>query len=125
MALGQARHEAGMPWFAWNDELARIANEHACKMASGESPFDHTGFHEQRLCSFPLGCRFGAENLYKDIVRCPADVGTCCVSSWRTSPAHCANVFCQGELAGVGAAKSEEGQLFISLLVAGLSPWGE
>ena len=112
------RTTLGVKSLVWNDDMAKLAREHSVNMATGTIEPSHTDFAyrvEQMKVLVP-NYNGGAENLAWNFSADPAQAA---LDWWLTSEGHrtsLENDFY--DVTGIGVAKAESGQYFITQLFA-------
>jgi uncharacterized protein YkwD len=83
------RETKGLPALEWNEELYRIGMKHSKKMAKGEVPIGHDGFHE-RIKEVKFSVKYFSENVaYNENVEDPCKTA---ITGWIKSPIHRMNM---------------------------------
>jgi uncharacterized protein YkwD len=111
------RVQQGLNRLEWNQDLFRVAKEHAQKMANKTAPFNHDGFLN-RIKSFKRRPRLTGENLFKGI-NLPGDIERFAVQAWKKSPGHRANLLKPSFNTGaIGVAIDRNGMWYMTQFLA-------
>jgi len=112
------RESKGVPPLRWNNQLAKIGEDHARTIATGLANFSHDGF-AGRVHQYPFSYSKAAENL--SMCRGHADIALCAVEGWIESPGHERNLRdAELDVCGIGAAIDPVGRYYMTQLFAGL-----
>ena len=102
----------GMIDLRWDESLAEIARAHARSMASGSRWTSHRCFEYRSLLAASM---MGEGNLWENVGsvlesdRPVADI----ITGWRNSAPHRNAMLCSATLSGVGAARGDNGELYV------------
>jgi hypothetical protein len=112
-AVNAYRASRGLGRLAWNDAVAEQARRHSRAMAQGRRGFGHQGF-EARAAHIAEGLplRGAAENIYRTTL--DRDVAQLALERWIASRVHRRNLEGSFDVAGVGAAHSASGEIFLT-----------
>ena len=112
----QERAKAGAPALQWNDALAKVAQEHSCRMAY-MGFFSHIdperGELQQRLRMAGISFTGANENIYRE--KGKPDPALSAIEAWLKSEHHRRNLLdreCQAS--GVGVATARDGMLYFT-----------
>jgi hypothetical protein len=112
-AVNAYRAGRGLGQLAWNDAVAEQARRHSRAMARGRRGFGHDGF-EARAAHIAAGLplRGAAENIYRTTL--DREVAELALERWVGSSVHRRNLEGDFDVAGVGAAHSASGEIFLT-----------
>ena len=109
--INQYRVAQGLSKLTLNLNITRQARIHSQNMANGTVKFSHHGF-EQRVKSIHLKYNNAAENVAFNIgYNEPAKQA---IIGWLNSPGHLRNIRGKFELTGVGVAKNDKGEVYLT-----------
>jgi hypothetical protein len=110
------RAQKGLQTVQWDDDLLKIATEHAEGMAAGDAPFSHEGFQDRRQQYADKGwcTQAFSENLAK--VKCTTP-GLLAFEGWLQSQEHKENIE-NGRWthSAIGGAEAEDGTYYFTQL---------
>jgi uncharacterized protein YkwD len=113
-AVNEHRESRGQNRLTLDDGVSALARTHSEEMARGESGFGHDGFEAR---AGQIGKRMtvlaAAENIAKSS-RSPSEIGAQAVPNWLTSKVHRKNIESRHQVTGVGAARSEDGTIYVT-----------
>ncbi|NJO48563.1 MAG: CAP domain-containing protein [Leptolyngbyaceae cyanobacterium RM2_2_4] len=120
--INQYRAEQGLPPLEFSAEISEVARQHSQAMAEGQAAFSHDGFEQRgQAIAQKIPYRTVAENLAFN--QGFSDPVTQAVKGWIDSPGHHANIKGDFDLTGIGVAKNEQGEYYLTqLFVKRLSP---
>ena len=109
--INQYRVAQGLSKLTLNLNISRQARIHSQNMANGTVKFSHHGF-EQRVKSIHLKYNNAAENVAFNIgYNEPAKQA---IIGWLNSPGHLRNIRGKFQLTGVGVAKNDKGEVYLT-----------
>lgn len=109
--INQYRVAQGLSKLTLNLNITKQARIHSQNMANGTVKFSHHGF-EQRVKSIHLKYNNAAENVAFNIgYNEPAKQA---IIGWLNSPGHLRNIRGKFELTGVGVAKNDKGEVYLT-----------
>jgi uncharacterized protein YkwD len=107
------RESTGRPTFRSDAMVAKIARGHSRDMAKGRVGFGHDGLQDRvERVKKHFEIAGAAENVLKQ--RLKEGHAEAAVNRWLESPVHLKNIDGDYDLAGVGAAMSKDGTVFIT-----------
>jgi len=111
--VNQYRASKGLPLLTLNNVISAEAENHSQKMASGRTPFGHSGYSSRiNTITNQLGTvTRSAENVAYGS-RSAQEV----VSNWLNSPGHKQNIEGDFNLTGIGVARNKKGVLYYTQL---------
>lgn len=109
--INQYRVAQGLSKLTLNLNITKQARIHSQNMANGTVKFSHHGF-EQRVKSIHLKYNNAAENVAFNIgYNEPAKQA---IIGWLNSPGHLRNIRGKFQLTGVGVAKNDKGEVYLT-----------
>lgn len=106
------RSGAGLDRLPWDESLAGIARAHARRMADGTRLLSHRCFgFRTRLAAGLVGEGMLRENAGS--VSESATPWSEVLTGWRFSASHRLTMLCESDITGVGAATSDDGEVFV------------
>jgi hypothetical protein len=116
------RSRAGLGALKWSPLVAERARHHSEAMAARDVGFGHARF-EARAGSIAQELRVArvAENIFRSSPR-DADLAEIALERWRDSPVHLENMEGAFTITGVGAARDDDGEVFLTQIFVALRP---
>ncbi|NJO76445.1 MAG: CAP domain-containing protein [Leptolyngbyaceae cyanobacterium RM1_406_9] len=113
--INQYRVEQGLSPLEFNAEISEVARQHSQAMAEGQAAFSHDGFEQRgQAIAQKIPYRTVAENLAFN--QGFSDPVTQAVKGWIDSPGHHANIKGDFDMTGIGVAKNEQGEYYLTQL---------
>jgi uncharacterized protein YkwD len=110
------RESRGLPGLERRGEIERLARAHSADMARGAVGFGHAGFRARtRVIGKGLPLRAGAENISRH-ARPLAEIPAAALARWLASSVHRRNLEGDYQLTGVGAARAQDGRVYVTQL---------
>jgi uncharacterized protein YkwD len=120
--INRYRKENGLPLFAWDSAIARVARAHSKDMATGDVDFGHDGFRDRmrELGKELTGLSGGGENVL--MTDDPNAVAGNAVALWLSSPPHLHNIRGDFNYSGLGVWRNEKGVIYFTQIFVKLRP---
>ena len=111
--VNEYRKSVGKPLFESNAEVAAVARRHSEEMASGRAGFGHDGLKDRAA---ELGRSIEMAGLAENVSKHDRKKGfvDAAIQNWLASPPHKKNLDGDYDLAGVGAARSPDGVVYVT-----------